>query len=133
MRFEAALRRLSEGGARLTNEKFPEFAELPHIFRNGTIVGAEAYAVHRPWLQSRRDRYDPWVLGRIESGASMSAADYIDLLAERRRVIAAVAERTPRVRCDRAADGAADPAALRCARRVSRSRWRSTGSACATP
>jgi aspartyl-tRNA(Asn)/glutamyl-tRNA(Gln) amidotransferase subunit A len=92
--FLAAVTRLSRAGARVTTVKMPEFAEMGHIFRNGSIVGAEALALHRPWLESRRDRYDPWVLSRIESASAMSAAELVELLAERRRVIAAVAERT---------------------------------------
>jgi aspartyl-tRNA(Asn)/glutamyl-tRNA(Gln) amidotransferase subunit A len=92
--FQAALTRLSKAGARVTRLKIPEFSEMGHIFRNGSIVGAEALALHRPWLKSRRDRYDPWVLSRIESAAAMSGADLVELLAERRRVTAAVALRT---------------------------------------
>jgi aspartyl-tRNA(Asn)/glutamyl-tRNA(Gln) amidotransferase subunit A len=34
--------------------------------------------------------YDPWVLGRLETGKGMSAADYAGLLADRARVRAAV-------------------------------------------
>jgi aspartyl-tRNA(Asn)/glutamyl-tRNA(Gln) amidotransferase subunit A len=92
--FAAALTRLSQAGARVTTVRIPEFGEMAHIFRNGSIVGAEAYALHRPFLASRRDAYDPWVLNRIESAAAMSAADYVELLAERRRVTSAVATRT---------------------------------------
>ena len=92
--YAAALGRLAKAGARLIVLNIPEFAELPHINRKGGIVAAEAYALHRPYLETRRDAYDPWVLARIESGAGQTAADYIELLGERRRVIAAVAART---------------------------------------
>jgi aspartyl-tRNA(Asn)/glutamyl-tRNA(Gln) amidotransferase subunit A len=92
--FAAALTRLSQAGARVTNVRIPEFGEMGHIMRNGTIVGAEAFAVHRPYLATRRDAYDPWVLNRIETASGMLAADYVELLAERRRVSSAVAERT---------------------------------------
>ena len=92
--YAAALVRLANAGARLTRVKFPEFAEMPHIFRNGSIVGAEAYQVHRKMMTTRREAYDPWVLSRLETGATMLAADFVELLAERRRVAASVAART---------------------------------------
>lgn len=92
--YAAALARLAQRGARLMKLKLPELAELPHINRKGTLVAMEAYALHRPYLATRRESYDPWVLARLESGAAATAADYIDLLGERRRVIAGVAART---------------------------------------
>jgi aspartyl-tRNA(Asn)/glutamyl-tRNA(Gln) amidotransferase subunit A len=92
--YGAALSRLAKAGVRLMPVKIPEFAELPQINSKGSLVSAEAYALHRPWLETRREAYDPWVLARIESGSRITAADYIELLGERRRVIAAVAART---------------------------------------
>jgi aspartyl-tRNA(Asn)/glutamyl-tRNA(Gln) amidotransferase subunit A len=47
------------------------------------IVAAEAFAWHRALIARRRAEYDPRVLPRIESGAGVSAADYLDALAAR--------------------------------------------------
>ena len=93
--FSAALTRLSQRGVRLSPVKLPELLELPEINRKGGLVGAEAWAVHRPYFEPRKAFYDPWVRARIEAfGANQSAADYIDLLNARARVIAAIDVRT---------------------------------------
>ena len=39
-----------------------------------------AWAWHRGLVSRARDRYDPRVLSRIEGGAKVSAADYLDML-----------------------------------------------------
>ena len=54
------------------------------------MVGAEAYAWHRPLLETRAEFYDPWVRARFDAGRAQSAADYIDLLHARARLTAAV-------------------------------------------
>ena len=41
-------------------------------------------------LSSRADQYDPRVQVRIQRGAAMPAADYLDLLAERANIIASM-------------------------------------------
>jgi aspartyl-tRNA(Asn)/glutamyl-tRNA(Gln) amidotransferase subunit A len=92
--FSAALTRLSRAGVRVVKVKIPEFLEFPHINRNGGFVGADAHALHRPWLKTRREFYDPWVLARLELGGKQSAGDYIDLLRTRERMKATVAERS---------------------------------------
>lgn len=92
--FAATLTRLSRKGVRLKPIQIPELAELPTINRNGGFVGAEAYAWHRPLLETRGEYYDPWVRARFDAGKAQSAADYIDLLLTRQRVIQAVRNRT---------------------------------------
>ncbi len=92
--YQAALTRLSKAGASLTDVAIGELAELPEINAKGGIVGAEAYAWHRHFLNSRRDHYDPWVRARCEAGEAQSAADYIDLLDHRTRIIDAVRGQT---------------------------------------
>lgn len=93
--FSAALTRLSQRGVRLVPVRLPELLELPQINRKGGLVGAEAWAWHRPHIEARKAFYDPWVRDRIETfGAGQSAADYIDLLHARARVIASVDART---------------------------------------
>ena len=92
--FAAALTRLSRAGVHVVKVKIPEFLEFPHINRNGGFVGADAHALHRPWLETRREFYDPWVLARLELGGRQSADDYFDLLRARERMKAAVGERS---------------------------------------
>lgn len=92
--FEGALERLSRQGVHLVAVPLPELGELPHIHRMGGFVGAEAHAWHRPHIESRSQFYDPWVLSRFAAGKSQSAADYIDLLLARQRLIAAVQRRS---------------------------------------
>ncbi len=92
--YQAALSRLSQKGVRLKPLGIPELSELPHINRNGGLVGAEAYAWHRRFLETRSEFYDPWVRARFDAGRAQSAADYVDTLNHRARVIAAVRART---------------------------------------
>jgi aspartyl-tRNA(Asn)/glutamyl-tRNA(Gln) amidotransferase subunit A len=92
--YQAALSRLSQKGVRLKPLPIPELTELPHINRNGGLVGAEAYAWHRKFLETRSEFYDPWVRSRFDGGRAQSAADYVDTLNHRARLMGAVRERT---------------------------------------
>jgi aspartyl-tRNA(Asn)/glutamyl-tRNA(Gln) amidotransferase subunit A len=80
--FESALNRLSRRGAKISHLEVPEFAEAARASAGGGISPPEAYAVHRKWLD-RDQEIDPRVLERILRGGSVTAADYIDLLATR--------------------------------------------------
>ena len=91
--FERACARLQAAGARLSRIAVPEFAELGRLHARGTLAGAEAWAWHRTLLTERGDEYDPRVGLRMRGGEAMGAADYIDLLAARRRWIAQVEAR----------------------------------------
>ena len=92
--YAAALDRLRKAGARLTPLQLPELAELPHVFRNGTIVEFEAYETHREQLETHGALYDPWVRGRLEAGGARKRSDYVELMGERKRIRAAIAART---------------------------------------
>lgn len=93
--FEGALRALRDAGAQVVERPLPAFAELAALNAAGGFAAAESWAWHRQRLASQGDRYDPRVAMRIRRGQTMSAADYIDLLAARagwvRQVEAAVA------------------------------------------
>ncbi len=91
--FEAACERLSALGARLHRVPVPEFAELPEINARGTLIAAEAWAWHRGHIENHASLYDPRVVSRIQFGAKITAADYIQLLSARQRWIAAVQAR----------------------------------------
>ena len=90
--FSAALSRLSKAGACIVDIPFAELESLPAINSKGGIVTAEAYAIHRKLLAEAGERYDPRVAVRLKRGASQDAADYLDLLAARRDLIARAAE-----------------------------------------
>lgn len=87
--FERALSTLSAAGASITEIAFPELAEIAPASHKGGLVAAEAYTWHRPLLAERGADYDPRVRVRILKGEAQSAADYLDVLAFRRRLIAA--------------------------------------------
>jgi aspartyl-tRNA(Asn)/glutamyl-tRNA(Gln) amidotransferase subunit A len=91
---DRALKRLSQAGAKLIDIHFAELDELPRINAGGGIATYECYAVLREHLKTSRDKMDPKVALRVEKGAKATAVDYIDIMHERRRVIAAADART---------------------------------------
>jgi len=88
--FERAVSRLSAAGARVIDLSLDMLKEIPVINSKGGLVGAEAYAWHREYLERSSHLYDPWVLQRFEAGRSQSAADYIATRTARQRMIARV-------------------------------------------
>jgi len=91
--WQAVLTRLSQRGVRLTPVSIPQLGELPRINAKGGYVGADAYAWHRKYLETRGEFYDPWVRARFEAGQSQSVDEYIRLADERARLRAVVAEK----------------------------------------
>ncbi len=85
--FGRVLTRLGTQGARITHLPFPQFERISAANAQGGFSSAEAYAWHRPLLARSADAYDQRVRVRMEKGAAISAADYIDLLAARRDII----------------------------------------------
>ncbi|MFC0399297.1 amidase [Paraburkholderia rhizosphaerae] len=84
---DTALKHLEAAGAIVSDVRFAALDRLPEINRIG-FSSIEAYAWHRPLLDAHRDQYDPHVLLRVMKGEPASAADYLDLLAERAAMIA---------------------------------------------
>ncbi|MBI3153923.1 MAG: amidase, partial [Burkholderiales bacterium] len=87
---DAALARLRAAGAVIDEIALPELDELASIHAQGSFAAAESWAWHRARLAEREADYDPRVASRIRRGASMSAADYVELLQARRDWIARV-------------------------------------------
>jgi aspartyl-tRNA(Asn)/glutamyl-tRNA(Gln) amidotransferase subunit A len=79
--FAAALSRLSQAGAKVVDVPFAMFAEAGSINR---FSGPESFAWHRKLLADHGAQYDHRVAMRINMGASLSAADYIDMHRMRR-------------------------------------------------
>ncbi|MEP7138411.1 MAG: amidase [Caldimonas sp.] len=82
--FQRTLSALSAAGARIEELGLELLDEVAQINAAGGFAAAESWAFHRRWLATRRAEYDPRVARRIARGETMSAADYIDLIAARR-------------------------------------------------
>ncbi|MCY1166078.1 MAG: amidase [Pseudomonadota bacterium] len=85
--FERALQVLRQAGAQIEYIALDEIGDLAAINSTGGLSAAESYAWHRQLIAEHEADYDPRVARRILRGASMGAADYIDLLAARRQWI----------------------------------------------
>jgi aspartyl-tRNA(Asn)/glutamyl-tRNA(Gln) amidotransferase subunit A len=88
--FAAAIGRIGRKGARLSDETITLIGDMVAVNAKGGFAPAEAYAIHRERLKRRGDRIDPNVRARIERGAGMTAADYIDMGQARRRLVRAM-------------------------------------------
>jgi aspartyl-tRNA(Asn)/glutamyl-tRNA(Gln) amidotransferase subunit A len=86
--FEHALDRLADAGAVIGRIAVPEFAEVAALNVGGGFSAAESWAWHRALIAEKAALYDPRVISRIRRGECLSAADYVDLLATRRAMIA---------------------------------------------
>ena len=81
--FERSVKQLRNAGAQIEEIDLIELSELANINATGGLSAAESYAWHRQLLAKHQADYDPRVALRILRGASMTAFDYIDLLAAR--------------------------------------------------
>jgi aspartyl-tRNA(Asn)/glutamyl-tRNA(Gln) amidotransferase subunit A len=88
--FERALQTLSGHGAIIERIEMAEFHDIGPMNAKGGFAAAESFAWHRYLITSKGDIYDPRVSVRIMRGEAQSAADYIDLVNERRSLIARV-------------------------------------------
>jgi len=80
----AALRHL---GASVEEVEFPlDLEEL--AARNGRLIAAECYAVHRAYIEDISLPIDPWVRKRTVAGKAMTAAEYLEELDVRQRFAA---------------------------------------------
>jgi aspartyl-tRNA(Asn)/glutamyl-tRNA(Gln) amidotransferase subunit A len=91
--FERALETLSRAGALIERIAVPEFLDVGVMSAKGGFAASESYAWHRYLLVSKGDVYDPRVSSRILRGEAITAADYIDLLAARKSLIARTEKR----------------------------------------
>ena len=91
--WQRTLGQLRASGASIAEIDMPELDELPALMAHGAFAGSESFAYHRKALERVGDQFDPRVAARIRRGATMSAADYIDLLHARTDWIARVGQR----------------------------------------
>lgn len=94
--FDAALEQLRAAGALVEQFDFPELLELPTINGGGGLVAAEAWHWHHGLLEEKGAQYDQRVAARIRRGQQQGAADYIDLLDARQRLIKVARSRLAR-------------------------------------
>src|SRR5215471_17272435 len=89
-RFRHVLDMLKRAGARLSDEILAELDGMARVNSKGGVQPAEAFTVHRELLSRRADSVDPNVRARLERGRNISAADYIDMIRGRARLIASM-------------------------------------------
>ncbi|MEG0053427.1 MAG: amidase [Comamonas sp.] len=85
--FERSIAQLQAAGASIEWIDLPELLALDAVNAIGGFSPTESYAWHRKYLKdpTQAALYDPRVRSRIERGASLSAADYLDLRAARQQ------------------------------------------------
>jgi len=82
---------LRDLGASVEESRVPlDFEDL--MVRNGRLIATEAYALHRGYIEDELLPIDPWVRKRVLGGKGISAADYSDDLAYKRRASAQFAD-----------------------------------------
>ena len=89
-RFGAARKQLVDAGARVTDEPMPLFDDMVAVNAKGGFAPAEAFSIHREHLAHHAEDFDPNVRARIERGAKLTAADYVDMARRRARLIRAM-------------------------------------------
>jgi aspartyl-tRNA(Asn)/glutamyl-tRNA(Gln) amidotransferase subunit A len=92
-RFPQALDVLKRAGARLSNETLSQIDGMVQVNSKGGVQPAEAFTVHRDLLSRRADAIDPNVRARLERARNVSAADYIDMVRDRARLICSMEAR----------------------------------------
>ncbi|MGU9992270.1 amidase [Bordetella avium] len=77
--FEEACRVLQNLGAEIQHPALPfDFHEM--MLRNGQIIAAESYALHRSYIEDMELPIGPHVRARVLNGKQIGAADYIEAL-----------------------------------------------------
>lgn len=82
---------LESTGARLVEVTTPGVTQL--VADYATIVGAEAYTTHAPWLASRREDYQEITASRLMQASQITASEYIEARRSRQRTAAEIRQR----------------------------------------
>jgi aspartyl-tRNA(Asn)/glutamyl-tRNA(Gln) amidotransferase subunit A len=85
--FAHAIATLRKAGIHIEDHDYRELREIPTINAKGGIVVVEALAQHRKQLETSADAYDPRVSRRIQAGIQIPAADFVEIVAARKRLI----------------------------------------------
>jgi aspartyl-tRNA(Asn)/glutamyl-tRNA(Gln) amidotransferase subunit A len=76
--FEAALAALGRAGALIEERRMPAFDRQAEYFKSGGYAAAEAYSVHRRWVD-RFGEYDPRVAKRVVWGKDIGGWELVEL------------------------------------------------------
>lgn len=85
--FATAIKRLDDAGVRISTERISLFDDMNAAQAKCGVPPAEACAIHRERIARRGADVDPNVRRRIEQGCAISAADYVETLRARERLI----------------------------------------------
>jgi aspartyl-tRNA(Asn)/glutamyl-tRNA(Gln) amidotransferase subunit A len=88
--FATATARLDGAGVSVTGQELALFDDMNAVNAKGGISAPEACAIHRDRLRRRARDIDPNVLARIERGCAVTAADYVEMVRERGRLVRAM-------------------------------------------
>jgi aspartyl-tRNA(Asn)/glutamyl-tRNA(Gln) amidotransferase subunit A len=91
--FASAVARLDEAAVLITREEISLLDDMAEVNAKGGIPPAESAAIHRDRIARRGDDIDPHVRFRIERGCAIAAADYVETLRARERLISAMDRR----------------------------------------
>jgi len=97
LKFSDAVARLNKAGAHISEEKLSLLDDMAQVNSKGGVQPAEAFSIHRDLLSRRADAIDPNVQVRLERARTVSAADYIDMVRERARLIRSMDDRIAEV------------------------------------
>ena len=75
---------------RTSRETLPLVDDMVAVNAKGGISPPEACAIHRDRVRRRAADIDPNVLARIERGCAVAAADYVEMLRDRARLVRAM-------------------------------------------
>lgn len=88
--WEAAVRRLGQAGAMLSDESIALIDEMIAVNSKGGFAPPEAFAIHRDRLKRRGQDVDQNIRMRIERGGAVTPAVYAEMQRERARLIPAM-------------------------------------------
>lgn len=80
-----SLRVLETLGVRIVEVPLPDFSKLAIVC--DAITKCEAAAIHRRWFRTRFDDYSLFVRSRLEAGFHITAAHYLEAVANRGRIL----------------------------------------------
>jgi aspartyl-tRNA(Asn)/glutamyl-tRNA(Gln) amidotransferase subunit A len=91
--FASAVARLDQAAVLITREEISLLDDMAEVNAKGGIPPAESAAIHRDRIARLGDDIDPHVRFRIERGCAIAAADYVETLRVRERLISVMDRR----------------------------------------
>jgi len=88
--WSAAVDRLGQAGVRFSDETIALVDDMVRVNSKGGFSPVESYVIHRERLKRDAAGIDPNIRSRIERGEGVSAADYLDMLQGRARLVQAM-------------------------------------------